>query len=135
MRLVPVDERTLDTPDTPSAVATLAEDGFESIWDLRVAGVEFVVRSFRVTEPTSDPQVAMRVRARLRKVPALRALGREAGLVVEEVVDDGEPVRLSLWNAEDGRRVGSELAAACARIAARMADSELAAGRRLAWRP
>lgn len=124
--LVPVDEAETGTPDIASARATLAEDGFASVWQLEVTTIEFRVVTAGGEGSIADPQVLMRIGARLQKMRAGEAANKATGASVTELDDVGGALALTEWAADDGKRLHTEFRAACERLAARLVDGQMA---------
>jgi hypothetical protein len=126
MLLVPIDEAETGTPDIASARAALAEDGFAFVWQLQVTTIEFRVVTAGGEGPIADPQVLMRIGARLQKTRAGAAPDNAMGANVTELEDVGGAVALKEWALDGGKRLHTEFRAACERLAARLVDGEMA---------
>ncbi len=130
--MVAVDEAETGTPDTASARAALAEDGFAAVWQLQVTTIEFRVVSAGTSEPVDDPEVQMRVGVRLQKFRAGAAPGPADEADARALEDAGEALALSAWTSGGGDRLHAEFRAACDRLAAHLADGALVSSR---WLP
>jgi hypothetical protein len=124
--LVPVDEAETGTPDIASARAALAEDGFAFVWQLQVTTIELRVVTAGGEGPIADPQVQMRIGARLQKTRAGAAPDKAIDASVTELEDVGGALALKEWAVDGGKRLRTEFRAACERLAARLVDGEMA---------
>ena len=126
--LVPVDEAETGARDATAARAALAEDGFTAVRQLEVMAIELRVVSATAGESTADPQMLMRVAARLTEyqagVPPV-----ETGKPAIEIEDVGAALPLSSWAQDGAALVRVEFAAACERLAATLADGALSGSR------
>jgi len=125
--LVPIDEAGMGAPDNFSARAALAEDGFDAVWQLEVTTIELRVATPIGDTAEADPQVAMRIGARLQKSRAAPAVAK--GRDSTQLDDVGEPLALHEWAANGGERMRTEFRAACERLAARFVEADMAHGR------
>jgi len=124
--LVPIEEAKTGAPDNFAARAALGEDGFDRVWQLEVTAIELRVVTPVGDGPVADPQVAMRIVARLQRSRSGAAFGKGRDIASTEIDDVGAALALHDWAANGGERLRTEFRAACERLATRFAEDEMA---------
>jgi hypothetical protein len=124
--LVAVQEAETGRLDLASARAALAEDGFASIWQLQVTNIDLRVTTAGAEGSVANPQVALRIRARLHKARAGAGPDGAHDANTTELEETGEALPLSVWSLDEGKRLHEEFGAACERLATRLVEGAMA---------